>query len=210
MGLNDAARGPAITFVDRSKQDEMLTKLADMGRTAHDGARALLAHVEGTRAQRGGQPVTTISAVWFDLAVRFGLTIVPLRFCGGLPRTGVTERQEFPVGFGGQELIIGRPIDGALLAALRLKERREHVLAGLAELEAFESEPVGDAEFAACVSRAQRRWELDELRAVFLLLKARTEAWPLDDDGLPVALPVADVTDAFWGWFADTAVTHGG
>ena len=212
MGLNDPAHGPAITFVDRTKQDEMLAKLAEMGRTAHDGSRALLVHVEGTRAQRGGQPVTTISAVWFDLAVRFGLTIVPLRFCGGLPQAGVSERQEFPVGYGGQEFVIGRPIEGTLLAKLRLDERRDRVLAALAELDAFDAaEPRGDAEFAARVSRAQMRWQLDELRATFLLLKAGADGWALDDAGLPVEIPEADATDAFWGWFHDTAAnTHGG
>jgi hypothetical protein len=190
----------------------MLAKLAEMGRTAHDGSRALLVHVEGTRAQRGGQPVTTISAVWFDLAVRFGLTIVPLRFCGGLPQAGVSERQEFPVGYGGQEFVIGRPIEGTLLAKLRLDERRDRVLAALAELDAFDAaEPRGDAEFAARVSRAQMRWQLGELRATFLLLKAGADGWALDDAGLPVEIPEADATDAFWGWFHDTAAnTHGG
>ncbi len=201
VGLNDPARGPSITFVDRTKQDEMLARLAEMGRTAHDGERALLVHVEGTRAVRGGQPVQTISAVWFDLAVRFGLTIVPLRFCGGLPAAGVSDRVEFPVGFGGQEFVIGRPIDGALLAAMRLDERRDRVLAGLAELEPFDGEPQADPVFAAQVAATAARFTVDEVRAAFLLLKARAERWPCDPDGVPTALRVDDDADVFWRWF---------
>jgi acyl transferase domain-containing protein/3-hydroxymyristoyl/3-hydroxydecanoyl-(acyl carrier protein) dehydratase/1-acyl-sn-glycerol-3-phosphate acyltransferase len=203
LGLNDPSRGASITFVDRTKQDEMLARLAEMGRTAHDGERALLVHVEGTRALRGGQPVGTISAVWFDLAVRFGLTIVPLRFAGGLPAGGLGERIEFPHGHGGQEFVIGRPIDGALLAALRLDERRDRVLAGLAELEPYDGDPVGDPVFAGQVMAAQSRYGLDEVRAAFLLLKARAEGWALGTDGLPVALPEADASDAFWRWFGE-------
>jgi acyl transferase domain-containing protein/3-hydroxymyristoyl/3-hydroxydecanoyl-(acyl carrier protein) dehydratase/1-acyl-sn-glycerol-3-phosphate acyltransferase len=207
LGLNDVSRGPAITFVDRSRQAEMLAKLSAMAATAHEGERALLVHVEGTRSQRGGQPVSTISGVWFDLAVRFGLTIVPLRFCGGLPFAGVSERQEFPVGYGGQEFVIGRPIDGADLAALRLIERRDLVLAGLAELEGFDHEPVGEPDFAARLVETQARWQLDEVRAAFLLLKARADGWPLDATGLPVRLPPSNDQDAFWQWFAARAPT---
>jgi hypothetical protein len=151
--------------------------------------------------------VSTISGVWFDLAVRFGLTIVPLRFCGGLPFAGVSERQEFPVGYGGQEFVIGRPIDGADLAALRLIERRDLVLAGLAELEGFDHEPVGEPDFAARLVETQARWQLDEVRAAFLLLKARADGWPLDATGLPVRLPPSNDQDAFWQWFAARAPT---
>jgi len=207
LGLNDPSHGDAIMFVDRSRQDEMLAKFAEMGRIARDGERALLVHVEGTRAQRGGQPVATMSAVWFDLAVRFGLTIVPLRFCRGLPVAGVSERQEFPVGFGGQQFVIGRPIDGVELAALRLDERRDRVLVALAELEAHDGDPLPDPDFAARVSLAQQRWQLDELRAAFLLLKARAHGWALDDAGLPVVIPEADPADAFWSWFHHSPAT---
>ena len=210
LGLNDPSRGDAIAFVDRGNQEAMLAIFAEMGRVARDGERALMVHVEGTRAQRGGQPVETISAVWFDLAVRFGVTIVPLRFCGGLPAAGVEERLEFPMGYGGQQFVIGRPIDADELASLRLAERRDRVLAAFAELETYDGEPLPDAEFAARVALAQMRWQLDELRAVFLLLKARADGWALDEAGLPVVIPEADSADAFWGWFHHAAASARG
>jgi hypothetical protein len=138
------------------------------------------------------------------------VTIVLLRFCGGLPAAGVEERQEFPAGYGGQEVVIGRPIDGEELASLRLAERRDRVRAALAELETYDGEPLPDAEFAARVALAQLRWQLDEVRAVFLLVKARADGWALDEAGLPVVIPEADPTDAFWGWFHHAAASARG
>jgi acyl transferase domain-containing protein/3-hydroxymyristoyl/3-hydroxydecanoyl-(acyl carrier protein) dehydratase/1-acyl-sn-glycerol-3-phosphate acyltransferase len=201
VGLNDPAHGEGVAFVDRTRQEEMFQRLTEMGQAAHSGERALLVHVEGTRALRGGEPVRTISAAWFDLAVRFGLVIVPLRFCRGLPVAGVANRADFPVGFGGQDFVVGRPIESSDLADLRLDERRSRVLAGLGELEAFDGDPVPDRAFEGRAAAAAARWKVDDLRATFLLLKAEVEGWPLADDGLPVELPAADGTDAFWSWF---------
>ena len=138
-GLNDDRRGPAIVYVDRDRQQDMLERLAEMGHAARSGARSLMVHVEGTRAVHGRQPVATISAVWADMAVQAGLTIVPLRFCSGLPLSGAEQRVEFPVGFGAQELVLGRPLAGAELAGLTLNARRDRILAGLAELEPYNS-----------------------------------------------------------------------
>ncbi|MFI5311012.1 MAG: lysophospholipid acyltransferase family protein, partial [Gemmatimonadales bacterium] len=202
LQLNDPRRGEAIAFVDRDRPEELLANLEQMGRVARAGERALLVHVEGTRALAGSQSVKTSSAIWFDLAVQAGLTIVPLRFTRGLPRAGVAERQEFPVGYGAQELVLGRPISGASLAGLRLDERRAQLLAGLAELEVYDAEPRPDAAFAAQVAAARARWALDELRAVFLVLQARAAAWPLDAEGLPAdAVAAGDDGHPFWAWF---------
>jgi hypothetical protein len=167
------------------------------------GQRSIMIHVEGTRAVAGGQPVTTISGIWADLAVKAGLTIVPLRFCGGLPYAAVDARLEFPLGLGGQDLVLGRPIAPDTLAGLHLNGRRDRILDGLAELDAYDREPEGDAAFAARVHAARTRWDLDEVRAVFLLLEAEAAGWVLDAEGLPAeAVARRDGGEAFWAWFA--------
>jgi len=201
-GLNDDRRGPAIVYVDRDRQQDMLERLAEMSQAAKSGARSLMVHVEGTRAVHGRQPVATISAVWADMAVQAGLTIVPLRFCSGLPLAGADRRIEFPFGLGAQELVLGRPLASTELAGLPLNARRDRILAGLAELEPYDLEPAPDAGFGARVHLAQQRWSLDEVRAVFLLLQAEAQAWPLDDQGLPSdAMAARDASDPFWEWF---------
>jgi hypothetical protein len=152
--------------------------------------------------------VATISAVWADMAVQAGLTIVPLRFCSGLPLTGAEQRVEFPVGLGAQELVLGRPLAAAELAGLPLNARRDRILAGLAELEPHDLEPAPDAAFAARVEFARQRWSLDEVRAVFLLLQAEAQAWALDAQGLPSeAMAARDGKDPFWEWFEQHTTT---
>jgi 1-acyl-sn-glycerol-3-phosphate acyltransferase len=202
LGLNDERQGPAILFVDRDRQEEFLDRLVEMSGLARSGLRSLLVHVEGTRALHGGRPVTTMSAAWADLAIQAGAAIVPLRFCGGLPRSGVAERLEFPFGFGAQDMVLGRPIPAQALLDLNIRAQRERILAALAELEACDVEPVSDPAFAARVRRAQQRWGLDETRAVFLLLQADAQGWPLDPHGLPdEAMAGRDAGDPFWAWF---------
>jgi hypothetical protein len=161
-----------------------------------------MVHVEGTRALHGRQRVGTISAVWSDLAVAAGLPIVPLRFCCGLPSAGVDRRLEFPLGFGGQTLVLGRPVAASTLAPLPLPARRDHLARALAELERFDGEPTPDAAFAARVARARERWLLDDVAAVFLLLQADAHGWPLDAERLPAAaMRRRDPDDPFWAWF---------
>ncbi|MCC7123449.1 MAG: hypothetical protein IT178_01270 [Acidobacteria bacterium] len=202
MGLNDDRHGPAILYVDRDRQQDMLERLAEMAQAVRSGERSLMVHVEGTRATRGRQPVTTVSAVWADLAVKAGLTIVPLRYCGGLPIADGAARLEFPFGMGAQEFVLGRAMPGDTLASLPLPERRDRILAALAELDAYDFDPQPDPPFQARVMAARQRWDLDEVRAVFLLLQAEAQAWPLDDTGLPAhAMATRDLADPFWAWF---------
>ena len=127
----------------------MLERQVEMTALARSGRRSLMVHVEGTRALRGGQPVTTVSGVWADLAVQAGMTILPLRFCGSLPRSGVAERLEFPFGFGAQHMVLGRPISAEALTGLHLNARRERIIGELAELETYDVEPEPDASFVA-------------------------------------------------------------
>ena len=202
MGLNDDRHGPAIVYVDRERREDMAERVADMAAAAMSGQRSLMVHVEGTRATHGRQPVGKTSSVWADLALSAGLTIVPLRYCGGLPVSGTDARLEFPSGMGGQTLVLGRPIPHEEFAQLPLATRRDRILQGLAELEPFDHDPMGDAAFASRVSAARGRWGLDEVRAVFLLLQAAAQGWALDAEGLPaeaVARRMGGTT--FWEWF---------
>ena len=202
MGLNDDRHGPAIVYVDRDRKEDMAERVADMAAAAMTGQRSLMVHVEGTRATRGRQPVGKTSSVWADLALSAGLTIVPLRYCGGLPVSGTEARLEFPSGMGGQTLVLGRPIAHEEFAQLPLAARRDRILQGLAELEPFDHDPVGDAAFASRVAAAQARWGLDEVRAVFLLLQAAAQGWPADAEGLPAdAVAQRAGSSAFWEWF---------
>lgn len=202
IGLDDARRGPSVVYVDRDRAAEMLERLGQMRDAVRSHRRSLMVHVEGTRAIRGGQPVATVSAVWSDLAAESGLTVVPIRFCGGLPFDGVDTRLEFAHGLGGQEIVLGRPIAGEELASLPLNARRDRVLGSLAELEAYDFAPRGNHLFAARVARAQARWQLDELRAVFLLIQAAARGWTLDAQDLPAAdMARRDPHDPFWNWF---------
>jgi acyl transferase domain-containing protein/3-hydroxymyristoyl/3-hydroxydecanoyl-(acyl carrier protein) dehydratase/1-acyl-sn-glycerol-3-phosphate acyltransferase len=212
LGLNDPNHGPAIVFVDRQHQRQMLEGLAEMAEALRSGERSVLVHVEGTRALRGSQPVDTISAVWADLAMESGSAIVPLRFCGGLPAAGVGERQEFPVGFGRQSLLLGRPLVAADLAPLSLADRRARILEALADLEPYDLEPSIDASFDARVMAARQRWGIGLSRATYLLLQADACGWNLDESGLPaeaMANTMANRSqgDPFWQWFgAEEAV----
>jgi 3-oxoacyl-(acyl-carrier-protein) synthase/3-hydroxymyristoyl/3-hydroxydecanoyl-(acyl carrier protein) dehydratase/1-acyl-sn-glycerol-3-phosphate acyltransferase len=202
LGLNDPSHGTAIVFVDRRLQRQMLEGLAEMAEALRRGARSVLVHVEGTRALRGSQPVETISAIWADLALESGSAIVPLRFCGGLPAAGVGERQEFPVGFGRQALVLGRPLVAAELAPLSLADRRARILEALADLEPHDLEPTSDAPFAARVQAARERWGIDLSRATYLLLQADACGWTLDGAGLPAeAMANRTGADPFWQWF---------
>jgi acyl transferase domain-containing protein/3-hydroxymyristoyl/3-hydroxydecanoyl-(acyl carrier protein) dehydratase/1-acyl-sn-glycerol-3-phosphate acyltransferase len=203
MGLNDDRHGPAIVYVDRDRKEDMAERVADMAAAAMSGQRSLMVHVEGTRATHGRQPVGKTSSVWADLALSAGLTIVPLRYCGGLPVSGTEARLEFPSGMGGQTLVLGRPIPHEAFAQLPLAARRDRILQGLAELEAFDHDPTGDVTFASRVSSACARWGLDEVRAVFLLLQAAAQGWTLDADGLPGdAVSRRAGGGAFWEWFS--------
>ena len=114
---------------------------------------------------------------------------------GGAPRVAVYD------GVTRSRLVEFGAIDGALLAAMRLDERRDRVLAALAELEPYDGEPQGDPIFAAQAAATMERYSVDEVRAAFLLLKARAEGWPSDGDGVPTALRVDRDADVFWRWF---------
>jgi hypothetical protein len=122
--------------------------------------RGLMVHVEGTRALACRTPVAKLSSAFLDLAVEFGLPIVPVRFTGGLPVESVGQRLDFPVGFGKQAIWLGRPLLPDQLAKLPLKERKELVLGamnGLGPDLSTETSHPGDPAFGAAVEAWRSR-----------------------------------------------------
>jgi acyl transferase domain-containing protein/3-hydroxymyristoyl/3-hydroxydecanoyl-(acyl carrier protein) dehydratase len=120
-------RNPMVLF-DRANPADLLQLLQAM-RTPDGGLpHSLMAHVQGTRSLRAGEPTTQLSSAWIDLALRTNLPIVPVRFSGGLPRSPVAQRLEFPHGLGSQQYTLGRAITPDALRALDLRQRKRRIL----------------------------------------------------------------------------------
>jgi 3-hydroxymyristoyl/3-hydroxydecanoyl-(acyl carrier protein) dehydratase len=118
----------SIVLFNRADPSALLDLLN--GAVGPDGrlTYSLLAHVQGTRALRAGEPTTQVSSALLDLALRCGLPIVPVKFSGGLPREPLSERLDFPFGFGRQSYSIGRIIRADELRSLTLLERKARVI----------------------------------------------------------------------------------
>lgn len=161
----------SMVLFDRADPNDLLNLLGGMmgkdGRLSH----SLMAHVQGTRSLRAGEPTTKVSAALLDLAIRGDLPIVPVRFSGGLPRTPLAQRIEFPTGFGGQRYALGRIILPDELRALGLRDRKARVIeaingTGLA-LDAEEPAQPDDA-FTARVTELQSTATLTGLSATLI------------------------------------------
>ena len=133
--------------------------------------RSLMVHIEGTRSLCCGNPVTTLSSVLLDLAIKRQLPIVPVRFSNGLPRQKQPERLDFPYLMGRQDYFIGKPILPEEIAALAYKERRDFVLAAMNEVGpaiAQEQPSLGDTEFFQRVQARQNKMGISQVNAVFI------------------------------------------
>jgi hypothetical protein len=130
-----------------------------------------MVHVEGTRALSCREPVVKMSSVFIDMALKVGAPIVPVRFVGGLPTEELPRRIEFPVGFGRQEIWIGRPVLPEELRALPLKERKQFVIDainGLGPAPLHERPTAPDAAFAARADAWMTRTGVSPERATLL------------------------------------------
>jgi acyl transferase domain-containing protein/3-hydroxymyristoyl/3-hydroxydecanoyl-(acyl carrier protein) dehydratase/1-acyl-sn-glycerol-3-phosphate acyltransferase len=130
-----------MLFFDRARQTHMLELLRAYGEGIGRDPFSLLVHVDGTRAQRAGAPVRTLSSVLIDLAVERRIPVVPVRFAGGLPAEPSEERQEFPWRLGRQDYHVGAAIDPEELRALPYAERGRRVQDAINGLG-----PTGDAD----------------------------------------------------------------
>jgi 1-acyl-sn-glycerol-3-phosphate acyltransferase len=158
-----------ITFFDRDD-------LASFARLAEHATAELaaskknvLVHVDGTRALSSRTPVTRLSASVIDMALAAGAPIVPVRFARGLPVDDVTDRLDFPVGFGKQDIHFGAPLFPEDLARLPLRDRKDAVFAALNTLGPgdFDAPSEPDPAFAAEVDAWQARTGCSREGAVF-------------------------------------------
>jgi len=171
------ARDPhLLEFFDRSNKEALpgiLQRIA--GRMAAE-RQSLLVHVEGTRSLACGAPVQKISSVIIDMAVHARAPIVPVRFAGGLPRSPLTERLDFPLGFGRQDHWIGKPLLPEALEAMPYGERRAAVVRAINEAGppiADEQPNPGDPELAAEVEAWAARTGAETAHAAILMALSR-------------------------------------
>lgn len=106
----------------------MLQLMKTLNATMTERQCGLLVHVAASRVLSCRDRVRTLSSVFIDLALSLKMPIVPVKFRGGLPIEPQEGFIDFPVGYGTQDYLIGRPIPAATLAAMPYAERRALVL----------------------------------------------------------------------------------
>jgi len=144
-----------ITYFDRADPTSLSEIIAQLAREMTGPGKSVMVHVEGTRALSCRQPVTKMTSAFIDMALATGTHIVPVRFCGGLPREPLETRVEFPVGMGKQDIYLGRPIAPSVFDKLPYKDRKPVVLDALNALgpaNADEQPFAPDAAFAKRVA----------------------------------------------------------
>jgi hypothetical protein len=138
--------------------------------------------VEGTRARSCRRAVAKTSSIWVDLALAIGAPIVPVRFAGGLPVEEAPERLEFPLGYGRQDYLLGRPILPAELADLPFAGRRRKIVDAVNHLGTRPEDEVplpADDDFAARVrARAAASRMRTESAVVLATLSDLVDAGP--------------------------------
>ncbi|MEX1362179.1 MAG: hypothetical protein AB1Z98_03590, partial [Nannocystaceae bacterium] len=146
----------ALAYFDRSDPAALPSLLAGLLARVSASERSMMVHVQGTRSLDCTTPVTAVSGAIIDAVIEAGLSIVPVRFIGGLPREPLPERIDFPHGYGTQDIWLGRPIEADQLRSLPLRERKDAVLEalnGLGMPSALEAPHEPRPRFAAEVQR---------------------------------------------------------
>jgi 1-acyl-sn-glycerol-3-phosphate acyltransferase len=140
-----------ITFFDREDRESLVRIIGELAQEMAQRGKSAMVHVEGTRGLSCRAPVVKMSSAFIDMAFAVGAPIVPVRFVGALPVEELAQRMEFPIGYGRQDIWIGRPIDPEALRALPLKERKQVVIDainGLGPSPADERPTAPDPDFA--------------------------------------------------------------
>jgi acyl transferase domain-containing protein/3-hydroxymyristoyl/3-hydroxydecanoyl-(acyl carrier protein) dehydratase/1-acyl-sn-glycerol-3-phosphate acyltransferase len=167
-----------ITFFDRDDHASFARLAEQATAELASSKKSVLVHVEGTRALSSRTPVTRLSASVIDMALAAGAPIVPVRFARGLPIDDVTDRLDFPVGYGKQDIHFGAPLLPEDLARLPLRDRKDAVFAALNTLGPGDadapSEP--DPAFAAQVEAWRARTGCSLEDAVFYAALAGASA----------------------------------
>ena len=117
-----------MILVDRENPAHLLSAMQQIfgGMQAHQ--HSLLVHAEGTRSTHCRQPVMQVSSTLIDMAVKHGVPVVPVRFSGGLPTEAVAKKIKFPIGFGKQEILIGKALSPESLANMDSGRRKQALL----------------------------------------------------------------------------------
>ena len=145
-----------IAYFDRDDKLSLPGIIRELAAEMKAGGRSVMVHVEGTRSLTCRRPVEKMSGAFIDMAMEVSAPIVPVRFSGGLPVAPLTERIEYPVDMGRQDIYFGRALWPEELRALGYKERKQAVIDGINRLgpAAAEELPLpGDVAFAERVAR---------------------------------------------------------
>lgn len=120
-----------LTLVDREDPQQVFAAMSDAMAKVAGGSHSMLVHAAGTRATKAGELTDTVSGALIDAALKAGVDIVPVRFSGGLPLDEVEERLEFPLGYGKQRIVLGKPIKPSELKFQNALEQKKTVLKAL-------------------------------------------------------------------------------
>jgi 3-oxoacyl-(acyl-carrier-protein) synthase/3-hydroxymyristoyl/3-hydroxydecanoyl-(acyl carrier protein) dehydratase/1-acyl-sn-glycerol-3-phosphate acyltransferase len=144
-----------ITFFDREDKASLPRIIGELAAEMMGPGKSVMVHIEGTRSLSCRTPVQKMSSAFVDMAVKTGSPIVPVRFVGALPTEPLSERLEFPVGLGRQQVWFGSPIEPSVFEAVPYKARKQLVIDGInalgpSNLEEVPTEP--DPAFQARVA----------------------------------------------------------
>jgi 1-acyl-sn-glycerol-3-phosphate acyltransferase len=117
-----------ITYFDREDPASLMTIIKELADEMMGPGKSVMVHVEGTRSLSCREPLVKMSSAFVDLALATRAPVVPVRFVGGLPAEPLSERIEFPVGMGKQDICFGKPIHPETFEALPFKQRKHLVI----------------------------------------------------------------------------------
>jgi PfaB family protein len=156
-----------ITFFDREDKESLVQIVGDLSQAMATTGKSAMVHVEGTRAFSCRTPVIKMSSVFLDMALAVRAPVIPIRFTGALPVEPLETRIEFPIGYGRQDIWIGRPILPEELETLPYKDRKPFVIAAMNALGPQADEPSApDPSFAEAVRGWQAHTGVDAEHAV--------------------------------------------
>ena len=165
-------RNPISTiYFDRSSPRQFLDILVRLKGDLARNPYSVLIHVEGTRSIKAGEEVKKISGTLLDFCLDNQMPMVPVKFSGGLPRSGNEKKLLFPYGLGRQDVTLGHPLDLEELRGKGNLQRIERVARAINELEPQGEEDdhlTGDRAFAQLVERIETENHLTSLGAVFV------------------------------------------
>ncbi len=161
-----------LLFVPQGDGRALLELMVRATRIIETKRCGLLVHAAGSRMLSCRDPMRIMSTAFIDLAISRGYPVVPLKFRGGLPVESLENFLDFPVGYGGQDYMIGRSIAPDVLAAIPAADRRQWMLDRINNLGgsvATEQEHAPDPAFKADMRRYLTRYGILEPASATIL-----------------------------------------